>query len=364
MVKSAIKNGTSFLFTSLVSTLVALFQKNLQMVKIASVQLLSKILLLTAVGIIIVLNLGLQSIFISASVVSLITFIILLHLIRGLATPIRVRFTFDLPYWGTVFHKTWPIAVTTVLNLIYFKADTIILSLYHSQESVGLYGASYRVLEIISTFPHMFMGLVLPVMTTAWIASEHQRVQRIWEKTFGFFAYITLPLVFGALAVGRPLMVFIAGSEFELSGTILKILMLATAAIFFGTLYTYMVLIVERQRQMIKYFLGTAVVALIGYFSLIPAYSYWGAAWVTVLTEALIVVAAWWVVRTATRLTVPWAMIAKLIIASGIMSFLAWLLRDMIHIIPLILVSALVYFVLSIAFRAVTIKDLKQLIKP
>jgi len=356
--------ASSFLFISLISTLTALFQKTLQVVKIAAVNLIAKVLLLVTVAIIIFSDLGLQSIFIASSVVSGLSFILLLRVLKSLPVPIHLRFRADLTYWRVVIQKTWPIAVTTALNLIYFKADTIILSLFRSQEIVGIYGASYRVLEIIATFPHMFMGLLLPVMTVAWVARNTEKLNLIWRKAFGFFAFITLPLIAGALVVGKPLMVLIAGGDFELSGSVLKILIVATATIFFGTLYTYMVLVVERQRQMMKYFLLTAIVALIGYFIVIPLYGLWGAAWMTLVAEILIVIAAAFVVSQSVRLTIPWMMAFKLIGASVLMALFTWTLLPSVPLIPLIIASAVLYFILSIAFRAITPTDIRQLIKP
>ncbi len=352
----------AFLFASLTSTLTALFQKFLQMIQIAALNLINKILLLTFVLIIVLKGLDLASIFIASSVAAAISFALLGFMLKRLPTPIRLRLQFNWPYWKHVMTMTWPLAVTTALNLIYFKADTVILSLYQSQEAVGLYGASYRVLEIIATFPHMFMGLVMPLLTASWIEQNTARLTAVWQKAFSFFAFLTLPLITGTLIVGTPLMVLIAGTGFETSGSLLKILMLATALIFFGTLYTYMVVIIKRQKQIIKYFAATTLVALIGYFVFIPRYSYWGAAWITVVSELLIVVFAWLIIRKETSaLTVPWPLVLKLGLASILMAFMAFLLQPVLPLIPLIVVSAIVYGILSLLFRAVTIRDLKQL---
>ncbi len=94
----------------------------------------------------------------------------------------KFNFGFDFSYWKRIWHRAWPIALTSLLTLVYFKADTLILSVYRSEGEVGIYGATYKVLEIIGTFPHMFLGLVLPVLTTAYVTQNFERFKRVYQK--------------------------------------------------------------------------------------------------------------------------------------------------------------------------------------
>ena len=356
--------SASFLFATLIATLTALFQKHLQMVKIALLNLVNKLLFFAATIIIVSQGLGLQAIFIGASLASVLSFALLWYLLRTIPTPVRLAFAYDPVYWKRVLSISWPLAVTTALNLIYFKADTIILSLYHAPEAVGIYGASYRVLEIIASFPHMFMGLILPLLTAAWVAHDDRTLHAIWRKAFAFFAFISFPMIVGALVVGRPLMRMIVGDDFSISGDLLKILVVATAAIFFGTLYTYMVLVIDRQRDMIRYFLITAALALVGYFLFIPSFSFWGAAWVTVASEILIVIGAWTVIKQSFTPHIPWAICGKLASASAFMGIVTWLLLPFVPLLPLIVLAAAIYFITTLLIRAITITELRTLILP
>lgn len=46
---------------------------------------------------------------------------------------------------------------------MYLKTDTLILSLIKSPEEVGLYGAAYRIIDVPTTLPYMFAGIILPI---------------------------------------------------------------------------------------------------------------------------------------------------------------------------------------------------------
>ena len=60
----------------------------------------------------------------------------------------RVGFAYDPGIIKEILKRSWPIALGIIFNLIYLKADTIILSLTRSQAEVGIYGASFRILEV------------------------------------------------------------------------------------------------------------------------------------------------------------------------------------------------------------------------
>jgi O-antigen/teichoic acid export membrane protein len=286
----------SYVSNSIITVLTALFQQRLRMPVVAIASLVNKIILLVGIlGLSLSLSATpLYTILILSSVASLINLLIVLIATQKI---IPLSLSWDISFWLQLLHKTWPLAVTTALNLIYFKLDTLFLSWYRPANEVGLYGASYRVLEIITTFPHMFMGLILPLLTAAWVSKNHTSLQNLWQRCFDFFAFLTLPLIAGTWVLATPIMIAIAGPEFAPSGPIVKVLILATAAIFFGTLYTYLVIVFDRQKAMIPYFALAALLSVIGYALTIPRYSYWGAAWMTVAIEVSIIFFAWLTIR-------------------------------------------------------------------
>jgi len=284
----------TFFFQTLITTLTAVFSKNLDMAKVALVDFVNKILYAGFLFYLFVYGTSLNKILFGNSITMAFSFLLLLVFLRKHA---KLSLAFDFQYWKVVFHRSWPLAITVVLNLLYFKADTLVLSAYRSPEEVGLYGAPYRVLEVIATFPHLFMSLILPIFTASWIAKKIKELNDSFQHTFDFFAILSIVMLSSTWLVSRPLMIQLAGEEFAMSGPILDILIVATVGIFFGTLFIYLIVAMDAQKQMIKYFLSAAIIALIGYFIFIPIYSYWGAAYMTLAVEWLIVVFAWLVIR-------------------------------------------------------------------
>ena len=97
-----------------------------------------------------------------------------------------------------------------------------------------------------------------------------------------------MPMIFGTLFIAKDLMILIAGPEFAESGLVLQIIIFATAIIFINSIFGYTIVVIYKQKQMVWAYVFVAIVALAGYIYLIPKYGYLGAAYFTVVSEALI----------------------------------------------------------------------------
>lgn len=348
----------AFFFQSLVSTLSAVFAKKLEMPKVAMADFLNKSVYFFILVYLFFNSGNLSSVLFWNSVTQGISFVLLFFFLQK---HVHLNFAWDFIYWKKILIATWPLALTVVLNLVYFKADTLILSAYASPEEVGLYGAPYRVLEVLTTFPHMFMSLILPLFTAAYVAKNFEALKNIWQNTFNFFVILAGAMLLFVWLVSTPLMVALAGADFAPSGPILNVLILATVAIYFGTMFTYLVVAISAQKEMVKYFFIVALVGLLGYFILIPLFGYWAAAWMTVFVEILLWIFAWSVIRKNLHIKSDLTIVYKVGEAMLLAFVFAWLSRGL----PFVFVGliALMAYVLALYFFKAIDKNLfKQLL--
>ena len=192
------------------------------------------------------------------------------------------------------------------------------------------------------------MGLILPLFTAAYIAKKFNKLQNIWQYTFDFFSIITIGMIAGTWLISTKIMELLAGSEFIESGPILNILIVATAMIFFGTLFTYLVVALQKQKEIIKYFLFAAILGIINYFIFIPRFSYWGAAYTTLAIEFLIVIFAYIVVRKSINLKINFKVLSKSIIAGLITLLGIWQWKDINIFLTISVFSTFYLFILYI----------------
>ena len=314
------------LFITLTQVLMSVFQRALAMARTAIAEIVGKAGFLLLIILFTAQNLSLTWILIATVAGSGIQCLLLLIFARR---HIRIRFAYDRAIWADILRESWPVALSVALNLIYFRADTIILSLFHSQATVGLYGASYKVLEVLVAFPAMFAGLIIPLVTLHVSRGDHEQFRTTLQKGFDFLTTLGLPIVAGVFVLAHPIMTLIAGDDFTESGSILRVLIFAVGVIFLGTMFGYTVVIVNRQRAMIKYYLGVAIFSIAGYFLFIPSYSVWGAAGMTVATESAIMLASFFVVWKATRASMSLRQAWKAAFASIIMGIAVYALRSL-----------------------------------
>src|SRR3990167_133918 len=349
----------SFLFVLLNQALLGIFQKHLATYKPALAEVLGRLVLLgvTLAAIYTHQNiLGLMSAVVASSFVTFIT------TFWFAKKYVRIRFMFDFAFWLKILRDTWPVALSIMFNLVYFKADTVILSLIKPAADVGIYGATFKVLEVLTTFPAMFAGIMTPLLNEAWAEQKLVDFKHYLQQGFNFLVMVSVPLIFGTLVLGRPVMILVSGAEFATAGSVLKVIIFATAAIFIGNLFGNTIVAVHKQRSMVKMYAIVAVVSLIGYLILIPRYSYYGAAVMTVVSEVSIMLAAMITVLRTTHIRLSYLIAFKAGGASLVMALILYLMRD-IHVLILLPVAFVVYGLALYAFRGFTKATVREILR-
>lgn len=286
----------SFFFAALMQVFTGFYQKELKMGRVLLGEIVSRLILIGGVWHAIATGRGLLYMMVAVVVGALANLLILVFLAGG---KIRFRFAYDAEIWRLIWRRAWPLMLTIILNLIYLKADTVILSFVRSEAEVGIYGAMYRVFEVLVTFPTMFAGLLLPILSAARARGDSAGFQKTASDGLAVLIYAIVPMVIGILFTA-PMVAQLFGADFAPEGaTLLRLLVLANAAVFLGTYFAHLVVAADQQKKMIVPFAITAAVGLIGYLIFIPRYGAYGAASMTFVSEAIIAILAYGVARRA-----------------------------------------------------------------
>jgi len=337
-------------------------QKNMKMYWSAVAEVVGKVAILTG---------SLLAISSKSSLLAIFWVVVLGYAIHFLINFIAARrllpyrLTVHFPTWKNILKRSWPVALSGVFVIIYFKADTILLSLLRpaatAQQEVGIYGAAYKVLEVLVTFPSVFLGLVMPHLANAYAHRDRERFQRVMQKSFDFFAIITLPLVAGTLILAEPIMTLIAGQEFIISAPVLKILIIATGIIYLTHLSVYGVIAAEQQKRMMPFYVIAAIGAVAAYLITIPRFSYFGAAWTTVAVELFIGLAATRLVWLTMRPVIHFSVFWKTALASTIMALLIIVLK--LNLFLAIVFGGIVYATVLLLTKSITKEQIKEIIQ-
>lgn len=354
----------SFFFIALNQILVGLFQKKLRMDRVSIAEVVGRIVLVIGVILAVKLNFGLIGIMVATVGASAINF--LLHFIFS-RQFVRIKLQFDLVIWWEIIKKSWPLAITIVFNLIYLKADILILSLIKTQAEVGIYGAAYKVIDVLVTIPFMFAGIVLPILTFSWVGKNIDYFKKVLQKSFDFMVILVVPLIVGTQFMGKPIMIMVAGNEFVDSGPVLRILIMAAGIVFLSCIFSHAIIALDKQKKIIGAYVFTSLTALAGYLIFIPRFSYMGAAWVTIYSELVIALAAIYYVWKYSNFLPNLKVVIKSILASFVMGIVLYFLpplfyNSVLRLLLVLLISAFIYFICLYLFKGITKKDVTELL--
>ena len=277
----------SFFVTSLNQIVIGVHQRHLKMHIVALAEILGRIVLFIGVLLAVFLNWGLTMIVLIVSVGSTLNFLINFLVARRYAS---FSWNWDFKFWKEILRRSWPIGISILFSLTYFKADTLILSLVRPQTEVGLYGAAYRVLEVVVSVPFMYAGVMLPLIAKFWAAQDRPSFTRLFGRSLDAMTMLAAPLMAGTIVLATQGMVLVFGKSYAPAGGVLRLLIIATGIIFFGTISSHVIVALQVQQKMLPIYIITALITLAGYLFLIPRYGMWAAAWLTIFSELCVAI--------------------------------------------------------------------------
>jgi O-antigen/teichoic acid export membrane protein len=347
-----------FWFLSNTQVLVTVFQKYLKMERVAIGELAGRIIQIGLVGFFVFKDMGFFNIILATSFGSLANFL-LVYIFVQKYTAVKIRW--DLSYWRRIMKKSFPLAISAIFVMIYFKMDTLMLSLMKPAGDVGIYGVAYKILESLIFFPALFVGLLMPLLSKYALANQAE-FKKVAQRGLNILLIFAVPMALGGLVLSGPIIALIAGSGFGASAGVLNILIFATAVIFLGSLFSNMIIALEKQKALAKiYAIGAAVNFGINLI-LIPKFSYLGAAGSTLFTEALVTFLMLVVIKKTADYIPKFTILAKIFLSAAIMSAVLYFAREL-NIFVLLVLSFLAYFPLLLIFRAISPNELWALIK-
>lgn len=349
-IKIAIAIGSVSTFAVVVNqVLVGIFQRGMQMGKVVIAELVGRLVLLGATVLAISISHSVAAIMIAVGIGALANLGASFWFSRRL---VHIRFHWDRERLRVFVREGWPVALSVAFNLIYFKADTLILAATHPASEVGLYGQAYKVLEVLVTFPAMLAGLLTPILASAYALQDWGRFQFVLQRAVHGLALLAFPLATGTYFVATQVMRLAGGEEFVGAAPALTTLMIATAAIFFGNLFTNTVVAIGAQRRMLWGYAAVAVGALAAYLLAIPHVGMMAAAIIRVISEITIAAIAILLVLRTARITLSLRSLGRVLLACVPMMAGLWMTPGWPLLARLVLAAG-VYGAALLALRAI-----------
>lgn len=276
-----------FLSVSFTQYLLAIFQEKLVTARYAIAEVVGRAVMFGIVLLTARLDFGLVTIFWATTLGSAAAFLLTIFFARRLG---NLRLGFKLNLWSGLLKQALALMFVSIFSLIYFKIDTLLLSVLKDLTAVGIYSAAYKFMDVFITFPALFTALVLPFFARASADEERQRLAYLFQRAFRAIMLAALPLAVLTFLEADRLIIFTSGSGFLESGLVLQILSLAVVGLFLGNLGTTILIALGKAKYVAWIFGVAAVLGVALYFFTIDRFGYLGAAWSTVAIESSIAI--------------------------------------------------------------------------
>lgn len=347
-----------FWFLSCGQVLMGVFQKYLRMDKIGLVDLAGRVVQLIVVFLFIKMGFGFLYIVAALSAGALANFILVYWLAKK---QIFLKLSFDFKFWKKSLVESCPLAVSSILTMVYFSSDSLFLSFLRPAVDVGIYRLPYKILESLIFFPAMFVGLVMPILSKA-VNSEKNHFKFVFQKSYDVLLVFAIPLVFGTFIASPKIIYLLGGNLYPESVAVLNILILAVSIIFLGTIFSFVLIAMRRQKSLLWISLAGAVFNVSANLIFIPKYSYYAAAVITVATEALVTVLMAVVIFRACCFFPSSKIAAKSALASFLMMLVLYWMKNQ-NLFLSVSFGIVVYFGWLFLFKGFSTQEISELIK-
>lgn len=194
---------------------------------------------------------------------------------------------FDKKIANSILKISFPVGITAVLTMVYFKVDTLMLSMIRTPVEVGIYALAYKVLDNIIMLWGLIMASIFPLLSKYHGNADNISYRRLVKNT----TLIAIGLSCLVILIGNTsaplIMRILGGSKFYSSIEPFKILLYAVPFLFINNIFFNIILSFGKTNYLIIPLLSSLALTIILNAFIIPLHGYIGASYVTVVTELI-----------------------------------------------------------------------------
>ncbi len=235
-----------------------------------------------------------------------------------------------------------PLMLNSLLQTLFFKIDVMILEPLKGSSVVGQYSTAYKWVDAIGVIPSLFTMALLPIMSRQ-AHEDRATMQRNYHFAVKLLVGIAVPIAVMTTFLANALIYLLGGARFLPDGGIALQLMIWFIPIgWINSLTNYVLIALDQQKAMRWAFSAGVIFNIVANLIFVPLYSYQASAIITILSEGVLLVGFYLLLRRVLA-PVPWvAMLWKIAAAGAVMAVALALLWPVAPILALI-VGTLAY---------------------
>jgi len=197
-----------------------------------------------------------------------------------------------------------PFALIGIISLVYFKIDVVMLSVMASDEKVGFYSAAYGLLAAFLFITEAYMLSVFPALSRS-AENARNMLFFIWERSVKYLLILSLFITVFVFGLAKNIIEIIFSSSYMPSVPALQVLIWTLPWIFVNAINMRVLYAADKQKQATVVAFFSMVLNISLNFIFIPRFGLLGAAFATVIAEAVNVTIYFYLIRTLLEMRLP-----------------------------------------------------------
>jgi len=272
------------------------------------------------------------------------------------------RFEWDAPVARALIRSGVSFLAYGVIGVIYYRIDTILLSVYATNSAIGVYGAAYRLFDTLTFIPGIVVGSIMsPILSKYAVDTDKGKLRLAIEKSTTAMLLCSAPVAAGLIVTAPNIIGFVyQRQDFSGSEGVLQALAMGLIALYLNSVLTTVLVSTGQERKLPIMAMAALVFNVALNLFLIPRFMDMGAAWATSLTEVLLLGIG---VGLMDRSLIPvrlWKITVKITVASLVMAVVATALNTY-NILVIMPIAAAVYVGAVLALRVLPAEDMAQI---
>jgi O-antigen/teichoic acid export membrane protein len=236
----------------------------------------------------------------------------------------KLSFLPDFTGLSSLLYRCIPFALVLFLMTSYNKLDGFLLGRLLEDQGLeaGIYAASYRIYDAANMFMYMIPALILPMFS--YMISNNEDIRPLYTLVGKWMFVLLSPLLAIVLFFGNDIITFLYTDYITEKTLVLQLLMTASVLVCYAYIFGSMSMAADQIKRLIPVFILGLVVNILCNLIWIPHYGATGAAMATLVTQFVVFLGQWYVVRKYLYFTFDKSSMGRGLFYLFILSGLAW----------------------------------------
>lgn len=270
------------------------------------------------------------------------------------------KLSFNWQLCEKILRASLPIAVSSLMISIYYSMDTVMLGFIRTEEEVGLYTAAYKFLSTATVPLSIIVQAFMPTLSNAY-GNEVLMKQRATTLAKALLI-IGVPISATGIVFAQEFIKLIYGNTYLAASSALMLLMANVFLIYFNTVYGNPLVAWDQQKKQMYVIVAGGVANVILNFILIPKYGIEGAAFATLLSEAIVLLGQGFLhFRMVHQIYI--SILTRVVIATSISTGIVLFCSKQyeLQLVISLLIITVLFLVLSLLLKIIDIDLLKKI---